>query len=143
MTRLIPRRTGLSAAATPTTWSRRSGLDDSMRPAQILDDLLAQGQRRPAVEVAGHGGSGEKRPERRQVAPEALEQPVAQLLAGGRAERGGEATADAKRVDALALGPGLDEGEPALHAIARHRPPVHLVQLGDELDLDGDDSHGF
>src|SRR4051812_8800464 len=102
MTRPTRRRTGSSAAATRPNSRRRSALDDALRGAQIPDDLLAERQRRAAVEEAGDGGPGEERPERREVAAEAPEQPVAQLLAGGCAERGGEPSADLERVDALA-----------------------------------------
>src|SRR6185437_15795126 len=109
MTRPIRRRTGSSAAATRPSWRRRSAFDDAVRGAELLDHLLAERQRRAAVEEASHRGPGEKRPERGAVAAEALEQAVAQLLAGGRAERGGEPPADPERVDALTRGPGLDQ----------------------------------
>src|SRR5689334_4996565 len=131
MTRRIRRRIGSSAAGTRPNWRPRSALDDALGAAQVLDDRLAERERRAPVEVAGHGGASEKRPERREVAAEALEQPVPQLLAGGRAERGCEAATDLERVDALALRPGLDQGEAALHASAVHRAAVDLVQLAD------------
>src|SRR5947207_1479117 len=127
MTPPIPRRTGWSAPGIRRSWRGPYWRRKLVRPGrplgdlgklaaagEILADLLAERLRGAAVEVARHGGTGEHRPVRGEVAPEPAHQPVAQFLAGGGTEYRGHAHALQHRVDSAALRPGLDQPDGAL-----------------------------
>ena len=101
--------------------------------------LLAERPGGAPVEVAGDGRAGQERAERGQVAAEPLSSRSRSSLRAAVPSTAADAHAGQQRVDAALLRPGLHQGDRALAAGARDRHAVHLVQLADQLDLDGDD----
>jgi hypothetical protein len=69
-------------------------------------------------------------------------EPPLDAVAGDDAQGGGHG-GRFERIHAAAVGPGQRVGRAPLGAGTRHRDPVHLVQLGDEFDLDDRDRGGL
>src|SRR4051812_28031825 len=116
------------------------------RGREIPDDRLTQRSRAPAVDARADGSAGEERRGAEGAAAQPLQEPAPDLphqLVLGAAPEGVAQPADRRhdrdRADAAAFGPGPHQRHASCRRRTLHGLAVHLVQLGDELDLDGGD----